>query len=414
MCQVDAVVGALDTNVELVIDALAEATAAGCDVAVFAELVIPGYPPEDLVYKKRFVEDNVAALERIAAATSDCAAIVGFLDPDRESWDRPLNVGDRPTVYNAAAVCANGRVVGVYRKHALPNYKVFDEVRYYTPGTDHPLWSIAGVTVGVTVCEDLWVDDGPINVMAAGGAQIILNINASPYHRTKIADRDAVLTKRIGEIATPIVYVNLVGGQDELVFDGASEIRDASGTLVARSAQFAEQDVHVADVAVTDPKPVTLPLTEVTTRPSVSQPGLPPKVEPWLDPLEEVYRALVLGARDYVRNNGFQQVCFGLSGGIDSALTAAIAAEALGPDNVHAVLMPSRYSSGHSVTDSEKLCTNLGIHSRVVPIEPAHVAFHEMLDPSFGDDPWGLTDENLQSRIRGVTLMALAIHSIDR
>jgi NAD+ synthase (glutamine-hydrolysing) len=407
LCQVDVVVGDLDTNVDLILAALREAEAADCDLAVFPELTIPGYPPEDLVYKRRFVEENLAALDRVAATTGDCAAVVGFVDLERDAAIDHHDASDRPIVTNAAALCANGRVVGRYAKQELPNYDVYDEKRYFTAGTGLPLWSIAGVTVGVSICEDLWIDGGPVNALADGGAQLIVNINGSPYHRNKIEARERVMTERIAQTRTPLVYVNLVGGQDELVFDGASEIRDAGGGLVARAGQFVEQ-VHVADVEVTGPKPVDLPVTEVTTRPSVSRGDLPPVLEPLLEPLEEVWQALVLGARDYVTNNGFSDICFGLSGGIDSALTAAIAAEALGPDSVHAVMMPSRYSSEHSLTDSEKLCLNLGIDSRVVAIEPAHTAFLDMLAPSFGDDPPGLTEENLQSRIRGVTLMALS------
>ncbi len=407
LCQVDIVVGALDTNVELILSALREAEASQCDIAVFPELAIPGYPPEDLVYKRRFIEENRAAVERVAAATGSCAAIVGYLDFDADIDPDSPDAPYPPVVYNAAAICADGEIKGSYYKHELPNYDVFDEKRYFTPGSDFPLWSIAGVNVGVSICEDMWIDDGPVNAMADGGAQMVININASPYHQTKVEARNAVLDKRIAETNTPLAYVNLVGGQDELVFDGTSVVRAADGELVARAGQFVEQ-VHVADFDVTEPKPVTLPLTTVTTAESVSQSGLPPVLEPLLEPLEEIWQALVLGARDYVRNNGFTEVCFGLSGGIDSALTAALAADALGPENVHAVMMPSRYSSDHSVSDSEKLCQNLGINVRSVAIEPAHQAFLEMLAPSFGGDDPGLTEENLQSRIRGVTLMALA------
>jgi NAD+ synthase (glutamine-hydrolysing) len=407
LCQVDVGVGALDTNVELILAALRQAEDAGCDVAVFPELTIPGYPPEDLVYKRRFVDDNLAALERVAAATGDCAAVVGYVGLDRDGSIEHHDASDRPIVHNAAAICAGGRVVGSYAKQELPNYDVYDEVRYFTPGTALPLWSIAGVNVGISICEDLWVDGGPVNRLAAGGAQLIININGSPYHRNKVAARERVMTERIAQTRTPLVYVNLVGGQDELVFDGVSEIRDGAGGLVARAGQFVEQ-VHVADIEVTEPKPVTLPVIQVTAGPSLSRTGLPPVLEPLLDPLEEVWQALVLGARDYVLNNGFTDTCLGLSGGIDSALTAALAADALGPEHVHAVMLPSRYSSDHSLTDSEKLSVNLGIHSQVVPIEPAHSAFVEMLAPAFDEEPLGLTEENLQSRIRGVTLMALA------
>lgn len=400
-------VGALDKNVDLILDAVAQAEAAGCDVAVFAELTIPGYPPEDLVYKRRFVAENRAALDRIAAASGRCAVVVGFLDIDEGTDPFAPDAPYPPVVYNAAAVCADGEIKGVYRKHELPNYDVFDEKRYYTPGTEFPLWSIAGVTVGVTICEDLWIDGGPVNVLADGGARMIINLNASPYHQTKVAARNDVIARRIAETSTPLAYVNLVGGQDDLVFDGGSVVHAADGTLVARAGQFVEQ-VHVADFEVTAEKPVTLPIIAVTDGPSASSGGLPPVLEPKLEPLAEMWEALVLGTRDYVHNNGFTDICFGLSGGIDSAITAAIAADALGPEHVHAVMMPSRFSSDHSITDSEKLCSNLGINSRAIAIEPGHQAFLDMLAPSFEGMDQGLTEENLQSRIRGVLLMALS------
>ncbi len=408
LCQIDVIVGDLDKNVDLILAAARTAEEAGCDLAVFGELAICGYPPEDLLFKPKFIADNKAALQRVAEASGDCAIVVGYVDSDPEA-----EIDDIPgapatgAVLNSVAVCANGEVKGRYVKQWLPNYNVFDEKRYFKPGDQYPLWSIAGVTVGISICEDMWVDPSPVNVMADGGAQLIVNCNASPYHQHKVEERDAMIARRIEQTATPLVYVNLVGGQDELIFDGTSVVVDANGETIARSKQFAEQ-VQVADFAVTDPKPVSLPITVVTSRPSVSVQGLPPVLEPLLDPLEEIWGALVLGARDYVHNNGFTDICFGLSGGIDSALTAVIAAEALGPDHVHAVMMPSRYSSGHSVSDSEKLCANLGIEGRTVAIEPAHHAFLDMLTPEFGTDEWGLAEENLQSRLRGVILMAMS------
>ncbi len=415
LCQIDIIVGDLDQNVDLILAATRQAEEAGCDLAVFGELSICGYPPEDLLFKPKFVDDNRAALQRVAEATGDCAVVVGYVDrPDADTSDaatvQPSMIpGATPSgaIVNAAAVCANGEVKGRYAKQWLPNYNVFDEKRYFQPGDGYPLWSIAGVTVGVCVCEDMWVDPSPVNVMADGGAQLIVNINASPYHQDKVEERDAMIARRVAETKTPLVYVNLVGGQDELVFDGTSVVVDAAGNTIARSRQFAEQ-VQVADFTVTDPKPLSLPVTTVTDRPSVSIEGLPPKLEPLLDPLTEIWEALVLGARDYVHNNGFSDICFGLSGGIDSALTAAIAADALSPEHVHAVMMPSRYSSDHSLSDSEKLCQNLGIEGRTITIEPAHQAFLDMLSPEFGTDEWGLTEENMQSRLRGVILMALA------
>lgn len=399
IAQTNPTVGDLAGNRRLVEEAAAKAAEEGADLVVLPEMAITGYPPMDLLERDRFVADQLAEVATLEAASRRVAIVLGVVTPCP---------GGRPKqLANSAVLLAGGRQVAARAKSLLPTYDVFDEKRYFTPGTEFPLWSIAGVTVGISICEDLWIDRGPVNVLADGGAQMIINLNASPWRQGKVAAREELMTRRIAETATPIAYLNLVGGQDELIFDGTSEVRDADGQLVARAGQFVEQ-VHVADFEVTAPKPTTLPVIEVTTGPSASQEGLPPVLEPLLDPLEELWQALVLGTRDYVHNNGFSDICFGLSGGIDSAITAVIAAEALGPDHVHAVMMPSRFSSDHSLTDSEKLCRNLGIDSRVVAIEPAHGSFLEMLAPSFGDDPPGLTGENLQSRIRGVTLMALS------
>jgi len=403
LCQIDTIVGALDHNTDLAIAALRQAEQAGCDVAIFPELTIPGYPPEDLVLKPRFVADNVVALERLAAATTTTAAIVGYVEPGDG-----LTVGSSyPTIYNSAAVCSHGRVVGNYRKHQLPNYGVFDEKRYFTPGTELPLFSIAGVTVGVSICEDLWIDGGPVDGLVAAGAQFILNINASPYYQGKPAIREALVRRRAVGGNVPIAYVNLIGGQDELIFDGGSVVIAADGSVVAQALMFDEQ-VLIADFAVGESRPNgTEPIT-VTERSSASVTGLPPVIEPAPDQMEQLWSALVLGTRDYVRNNGFTDICFGLSGGVDSTLVAAIAAEALGPEHVHAILMPSRYSSEHSVSDAEQLSINLGIDYRTIEIEPAHSAMLEMLIPSFGDLEPNITEENIQSRIRGVTWMAIS------
>jgi len=384
--QINSVVGEIGTNTERVLAALAAAEEAGCHAALFPELAVTGYPPEDLVLKQRFVQDSRQAMEHIAACSRSCTAVVGFAD----------NAGG---CQNAAGIAANGRLLGVYHKRELPNYGVFDERRYFQPGSGDPvLHDIAGVAVGVCICEDAWVSGGPMSQMAAGGAEVIFNLNASPYHVGKRDQRVGVLRRRIAESGRPIAYVNLVGGQDELVFDGASLVLDAGGRIIAGAPSFQEH-LLIAEVEVAD-RP-ELP-------PPVAIPGGINEVDPGLDDLDEQYRALVLATRDYVRKNGFTDVGIGLSGGIDSSLVAAIAADALGADHVHGVLMPSRYSSDHSVADAEALGQNLGIDCRVISVEPGHQAFLDMLAPSFdGLDP-DLAEENVQSRIRGTLLMALS------
>jgi NAD+ synthase (glutamine-hydrolysing) len=409
LCQINTTVGDLEGNVERVVAALSDAEAQGCDLAVFPELALTGYPPEDLLLKPGFVTDNRAALDRVAAASGGCAAVVGFVDADRD-------------LYNAAAVCAHGEVQAIYHKRLLPNYAVFDEQRYFAPGTGtSPLVEIAGVRVGVSICEDAFSPTGPIAAQAAGGAELVVNINASPYYASRLAERERMLATRASDASCALVYVNQVGGQDELIFDGASMVFDAQGDLLTRAAQFEEQTI-VCDVEVLpvfrkrllDPRgratDEPLPVVEISSVPRVTDPAdnrRPTPVEV-LPPVREVYEALVLGTGDYVRKNGFTDVAIGLSGGIDSSLVALIATDALGPEHVHGVLMPSRYSSDHSLTDAEKLCAELGIESRVIPIEPAHAAFLDMLAPSFAGVVPDITEENIQSRIRGVLLMALS------
>ena len=407
LCQLNTTVGDLDGNVARILDALGVAEQAGADVAAFPELAITGYPPEDLVLKPGFVADNRAALAKVAARTGRCAAIVGFVDAGRD-------------LHNAAAVCIGGDVAGIYRKRLLPNYAVFDEQRYFTPGAELPeLYVIGGVRVGVSICEDAWSPNGPISVQGLGGAELVVNINASPYFANRLAARERMLATRAADASCALVYVNQVGGQDELVFDGASMVFDADGELLARAPQFVEA-VTVVDL---DVRPVfrkrlldprgrvsTDPLPEVvlTERPVADEDHRAPVVEPALDPIAEVYEALVLGTRDYVRKNGFTDVVIGLSGGIDSSLVACVAADALGAEHVHGVSMPSRYSSEGSRTDAEELARALGIDYRTIAIEDAFAAFLDLLGPSFGDRPPDLTEENLQSRIRGMLLMALS------
>jgi NAD+ synthase (glutamine-hydrolysing) len=408
LCQINTVVGDLEGNVERILAAYDEVEAAGADLAVFPELVITGYPPEDLVLKPGFVAANRVALEKVAARTGRCAAVVGFVDADRD-------------LYNAAAVCAGGEVRGVYQKRLLPNYAVFDEQRYFAPGAAPlRLFEIAGVKVGVAICEDVWSAEGTISVQSAGGAELIVIPNGSPYFQGRQGERERMVATRAEDAHCQIAYVNQVGGQDELIFDGASFVVDDHGDLLHRMPQLQEA-VEVIDV---DLRPVfrtrlldprgrdtapALPVVTVTDPVLVHQ-GEPraPEIRPLLSPVAEVYDALVLATRDYVTKNGFTDVVFGLSGGVDSSLVALIAADALGPERVHAVSMPSRYSSEGSKTDAEALCEATGIELRTIAIEPAFQAFLELLGPSFEGRPADLTEENLQPRIRGTLLMALS------
>ncbi|MEZ5262514.1 MAG: NAD+ synthase [Acidimicrobiales bacterium] len=406
-CQINTVVGDLDGNAERVLEALRRAEEAGCDVAVFPELSLTGYPPEDLLLKPGFVAACRQTLDKVAARTGACAAVVGFVDGAQD-------------LFNAAAVCADGAVAGVVHKRLLPNYGPFDERRYFTPGQSRqPLFDVAGASMGVSVCEDIWSPSGPISDLSSGGAEVIVNLNASPYHRGKARDREAMVATRAADASAAIVYVNLVGGQDELIFDGGSFVVDQRGELIARARSFDEQ-LLVAELELRpvyrkrllDPRhrPVSDPLPHLAVsgpRPAPSVPAVNIVVAP-PDPVQEVYEALTLATRDYVTKNGFTDVLIGLSGGVDSTLVATIAADALGPERVHGVAMPSRYSSDHSVQDARVLAERLGIDFRIIEIEPAHAAFESMLASSFAGRAADLTEENLQSRVRGVTLMALS------
>jgi NAD+ synthase (glutamine-hydrolysing) len=402
-CQINPVVGDLNGNVNRVLAGLERAEQANADVAVFPELVLTGYPPEDLLLKPGFVSDNQEALQKVAARTGRCAAIIGFVDAARD-------------LYNAAALCAHGAVLGTYRKRLLPNYAVFDEQRYFAPGSEPlQLYLIGGVRVGLSICEDSWSPTGPIAEHAAGGAELVLNINASPYYASRVAERERMLATRAADASCVLVYVNQVGGQDELLFDGASLVFDSNGDMLAAAPQFREH-VMVVDVEVQpvfrkrllDPRgrafAPALPVVEVTSTSAGSGPLLTAEPITALAPDEEIYEALVLGTRDYVRKNGFEDVVIALSGGIDSSIVAAIAVDALGAEHVHGVSMPSRYSSEGSKDDARILAEALGIDFRTIPIEGMHAAFGAAL----GDEFEGLPDENLQSRIRGVINMALS------
>ena len=388
--QVNLTVGDIAGNEELIAEAMERATAAHADVLLLPELAIPGYPPEDLVLRRDFVEANITALRRLASQSGEMTTVVGFLD---FASGRGIGADDAQPrgVANAAAVLADGEVTGVYHKVLLPNYGVFDEDRYFVVGTDPDrLWEIGGVPVGVSVCEDIWVADGPPSLQAQRGAKVLLNINASPFHRGKAAEREEMLASRARADGASVVYLNLVGGQDELVFDGASVVIGPDGRVLHRSPQF-EEDFFVVDVPTG--------ADEETT---------PGTIAPLLAPTEEVYRALCTGLADYCRKNGFDSVVIGLSGGIDSAMTATIAADALGPGSVWGLAMPSRFSSQHSIDDARALTANLGIRFDVIPIDGVFSAHLEALAGVFTDTEFGIAEENLQARARGATLMAVS------
>lgn len=401
ICQINTKVGDLHGNAERILDAMDEAEREGADLALFPELTITGYPPEDLLLKPGFLADNRAVLNEVASKiTGKCAAAIGFADGEGHG-----------EAFNALALVAEGEIKATYHKRALPNYAVYDEERVFIPGTEPMrLFEIAGIRVGMSICEDGWIAGGPMAHMGAGGAQILINMNASPYYRRKTEVRQAEMALRVAEAGgVPLVYGNLVGGQDEVIFDGSSFVLDAKGEVIARAGHCVEEILVVDVEAVSNDVPAAarFPIVPVSTATGRTAESSSPRIAPLKNELDELHDVLVLATRDYVRKNGFTDVCLGLSGGIDSTLTAAIAADALGPENVHCVLMPSRYSSDHSVTDAEEFAERLGVSHRTIAIEPAHAAFLEMFAPSFAGREEGLTEENLQSRIRGVILMGL-------
>jgi len=409
LAQINTTVGDITGNTKKIGAHLERAREVGADLVAFPELAITGYPPEDLLLKPSFVAANRAAVEEIAAATHGLTAVVGFADVDAD-------------VYNAAAVLHDGALAGVYRKHYLPTYSVFDEDRTFRAGSANPLFVRGDVVIGVSVCEDIWYPEGPPQLQAAAGAQVLINISASPYHAGKGAARERMLATRAADNVAIVAFCNLAGGQDELVFDGGSVIFDGRGELVARGLQF-EEDFVVADLdagsvfrqRLHDPRRRKEPIASVTQidLPSVerhaARPALPAsRIFKPLPRLEEIYRALVLGTRDYVRKNGFRQAVIGLSGGVDSSIVACVAADALGSENVTGVAMPSRYSADFSETDAARLSENLGIHFLAIPIERAFRAYADTLaEPFAGQEP-DVTEENLQARIRGNLLMALS------
>jgi len=400
LAQIDPIVGDLGGNVTLMRRYLTKAERAGADIAVFPELAITGYPPEDLVCKPAFVAENLRQLKSLAAGVGETAVVAGFVDRS----DRGI--------HNAAAVLWRRGIRGIYHKVRLPNYGVFDEVRTFTPGERYPIFVVRGVQIGVSICEDAWIGDGPVRALARAGAEIVLNINASPYHMNKSFERQVLFRQRARENAIYFAYLQTVGGQDELVFDGDSLVHDPTGRLIARGSQFAE-DLLLVDIELPDKTrkiPRTTELVSLSAPPKrpAERPELPQRVRRAMDPIEEVYSALLLGTRDYVRKNGFTTCVLGLSGGIDSSLTAAIAADAIGAENVLGVSMPSPYSSPDSLEDAKELASNLGIDFAVIPINDAFSSFLDTLAEPFAGREADIAEENLQSRIRGTILMALS------
>ncbi len=381
LCQMNATVGDIAGNAGRIAEGMRAARAAGAELVLFGELAITGYPPEDLLLREHFLQDATAALEELAGEAHGLTAIVGF--PERASSG---------AVYNAAAVLAEGVVQSVYRKVHLPNYGVFDEQRYFTAGHTGTTIDVGGRRVGVTVCEDLWLPGAPASEEAAAGAQLIVNISASPYHAGKGAERELLFAERAREHGVHIAFCGIVGGQDELLFDGHSFVLDPSGTPIARAMQFEEE----------------LLLCEVDLETSTA--GAPgPSLHPPLAPVEaEVYAALCLGLHDYVEKNGFRHVVLGLSGGIDSALVACLAADALGNERVSAVVMPSPYSSPETQKDARALGAHLALRLHEFAIAPVMDAYTQALHEEFAAHEHDLTEENLQARIRGNLLMALS------
>ena len=394
LAQLNQVVGDIDGNLSRLLEAASRAAESGAEILVPPELAITGYPPEDLLLKSSFLKANRRALKDFAAKASDVTAIIGFADSGPEG------------LYNAAAVCHGGRVQAVYHKQLLPNYGVFDERRHFTSGTSVLLIDTPAATIGVCVCEDAWSTTGPIAALANAGAQVIAHINASVFHTGKVDLRNEMLREHSKRHGVPIVYVNLVGGQDELVFDGGSTVVSQTGEVLARLPQFTEAfevvDVPIGPVHAMRDGPANRISLELRGGRGAAEEA---PIVTQLTPIQEIYEALKLGLTDYVRKNGFSKVVIALSGGVDSALTATIAADALGAENVLTIALPSEYSTAHSLDDARELAQRLGVELLEIPIAKIYRSFtkeaHAILE--FVDE--GLAEENLQARIRGMLLM---------
>ncbi|MCJ7481796.1 MAG: NAD+ synthase [Thermodesulfovibrionales bacterium] len=415
LAQINPTVGDLEGNVSKIIDYLQRAKRLDADLIAFPELAVTGYPPEDLLLKSQFIDDNLQALKRIQESVSDITAIVGFVDRKND-------------IYNAAALMHNKEIIDVYHKMYLPNYGVFDEYRYFQAGVRYPIYRIGDAWIGINICEDIWYPEGPARIQSLAGAEVILNINASPYHIGKGRLREEMLSTRAFDNIVILAYLNTVGGQDELVFDGHSLILDQDGNVIIRGKQF-EEDLIIADLNLEGimmkrlhtarrrqevmnlEKGTVEKITVSRKKMSHKENRLPVRPKSGyrtFDTMEEVYTALILGTSDYVKKNGFKGVVIGLSGGIDSSLVASIAADALNAQNVNGLFMPSPYTSKGSREDAYALADNLGIRVREVPIDTIMKSYRDALTKDFSGKPSDVTEENLQARIRGNILMAFS------
>ena len=413
LAQLNPTVGDFEGNVSKIINYIGEAEKSGSQIVVFPELSITGYPPEDLLLKPKFIENNLKALERVQKGVRNIIAVVGFVDR-------------KDDIYNAAAVIYNRKLIDTYHKIYLPNYGVFDEVRYFQAGTKYPVYKIGDTCFGVNICEDIWYPEGPARLQALAGAELIININASPYRIGKGRFRENILSVRALDNIVIVAYLNTVGGQDELVFDGGSFIIDENGNVIARGRQF-EEDLIIADLNIEAVKMKRLHAPrrrqEVIKLEKSSVEGITVSVKKHeekelvnllsrsheiLEPLEEIYEALVLGTSDYVKKNGFKGVVIGQSGGVDSSLVSTIAVDALGKENVTGIFMPSPYTSKESREDAYSLADNLGIKIREIPIDSIFNSYLDLLKKEFRRLPIDTTEENIQARIRGNILMAFS------
>jgi NAD+ synthase (glutamine-hydrolysing) len=412
LAQINPTVGDLPGNAKRVIEFIDRAREMGAELVTFPELVLTGYPPEDLLLRPDFIDQNQAALEEVTRATRGITAIIGFAQR-------------ADGVYNAAAIAHDGEVADVYHKIHLPNYAVFDEVRYFRPGRDPFVCKRGPLTFGVNICEDIWFPSNPTQLAVYGDAELVINLSSSPFHMGKSIARDRMLATRASDGVSMVAFVNTVGGQDELVFDGNSRVFGPRGDTVARAKAF-EEDLVVIDVDLDEifsarlkgprsreasqreDRGSELPLVELRPVPELPRPAIQSRAVETPSGADEIYRALILGTRDYVRKNGFERVVLGISGGVDSALTASVAVDALGAKNVTGVYMPSPITARVSGEDAEALARNLGIQYLTLPIAEEMKAYRETLRPVFDDAPADVTEENIQSRIRGNLLMALS------